>query len=37
MVRPMLPVTILEDRERLQAMVDEMYPQLPERKAKKKK
>ncbi len=35
--RPMLPVTILEDREKLQAMVEEMYPQLPERKPKKKK
>lgn len=35
--KPMLPVTILEDRETLQAMVREMYPELPERKPKKKK
>lgn len=35
--KPMLPVTILEDREALQAMVEEMYPELPERKLKKKK
>ena len=34
--KPMLPVTILEDREQLQAMVDAMYPELPERKVKKK-
>lgn len=34
--KPMLPVTILEDREALQAMVEEMYPELPERKPKKK-
>ena len=33
----MLPVTILEDRTRLQNMVEEMYPELPERKPKKKK
>lgn len=35
--KPMLPVTILEDRETLQTMVEEMYPELPERKPKKKK
>ncbi len=35
--KPMLPVTILEDRDALQAMVEEMYPELPERKPKKKK
>lgn len=35
--KPMLPVTILEDRMALQAMVEEMYPELPERKPKKKK
>lgn len=35
--KPMLPVTILEDRVTLQAMVREMYPELPERKPKKKK
>ncbi len=35
--KPMLPVTILEDKETLQAMVREMYPELPERKPKKKK
>ena len=34
--KPMLPVTILEDREQLQAMVEAMYPELPERKVKKK-
>lgn len=34
--KPMLPVTILEDRETLQKMVEEMYPELPERAAKKK-
>lgn len=33
----MLPVTILEDRERLQKMVDEMYSELPERISKKKR
>ena len=32
----MLPVTILEDSEMLQAMVDEMFPELPERKPKRK-
>lgn len=35
--KPMLPVTILDDRVALQAMVDEMFPELPERKTKKKK
>lgn len=35
--KPMLPVTILEEREMLQAMVREMYSELPERKVKKKK
>lgn len=33
--KEMLPVTILEDRERLQQMVREMYQELPERKGKK--
>lgn len=36
-VKPMLPVTILENRAALQAMVEEMYSELPERKTKKKK
>lgn len=35
--KPMLPVTILEDRTSLQNMVEEMYPELPERKPKKEK
>ena len=35
--KPMLPVTILDDREKLQKMVFEMFPELPERKAEKKK
>ena len=35
--KPMLPVTILDEREKLQQMVREMYPELPERKPKKKK
>lgn len=35
--KPMLPVTILDDREKLQKMVCEMYPDLPERKPRKKK
>lgn len=35
--KPMLPVTILDDRELLQKMVCEMLPELPERKPKKKK
>lgn len=34
--KPMLPVTILDDKDALQAMVVEMYPELPERKPKKK-
>lgn len=33
--KPMLPVTILEDREALQAMVVSMFPELPERAPKK--
>lgn len=35
--KPMLPVTILENKKRLQEMVVEMFPELPERKGKKKK
>lgn len=35
--KDMLPVTILEDRELLQKMVREMYPELPVRRSKKKK
>jgi len=35
--KPMLPVTILENRDILQTMVKQMYPELPERKPKKKK
>ena len=35
--KPMLPVTILDGRVALQAMVEEMYQELPERKPKKKK
>lgn len=34
--KAMLPVTILEDGETLRRMVAEMYPELPERKVKKK-
>lgn len=34
--KPMLPVTILEEKEKLQSMVKDMYPELPERKPKKK-
>lgn len=34
--KAMLPVTILEDGETLRKMVEEMYPELPERKVKKK-
>lgn len=34
--KPMLPVTILDDRIALQNMVEEMYSELPERKVKKK-
>lgn len=33
----MLPVTILDDKDALQIMVEEMYPELPEMKTKKKK
>ena len=32
----MLPVTILDDKDALQIMVEEMYPELTERKTKKK-
>lgn len=35
--KPMLPVTILENREMLQKMVDEMYSELPERLPKKRR
>lgn len=35
--KPMLPVTILDDRIALQKMVEEMYSELPERKTKRKK
>lgn len=35
--KPMLPVTILENRELLQRMVLEMYEELPERTPKKRK
>lgn len=35
--KPMLPVTILENRELLQEMVRDMYPELPDRVVKKKK
>lgn len=35
--KPMLPVTILEDREKLQEMVQAMFSELPERKPKKLK
>lgn len=34
--KPMLPVTILDDRIALQNMVEEMYAELPERKTRKK-
>ena len=34
--KPMLPVTILDDRTALQNMVEEMYAELPERKTRKK-
>lgn len=33
--KDMLPVTILEDRNRLKKMVAQMYEELPERKPKK--
>ena len=32
--KPMLPVTIMDDKATLQAMVEEMYPELPERKVR---
>lgn len=35
--KEMLPCTILENREKLQRMVAEMWEELPERKVKKKK
>lgn len=35
--KPMLPVTILEDKSKLQDMVREMFDELPERKPRKKK
>lgn len=35
--KPMLPVTILENRKLLQNMVREMFEELPERKVRKKK
>lgn len=35
--KPMLPVTILNDRSALQNMVEEMDLELPERRVKKKK
>ena len=34
--RPMLPVTILDDSRALFAMVEAMFPELPERKPRKK-
>lgn len=35
--KPMLPVTILDNKELLQEMVSKMYSELPERSIKKKK
>lgn len=35
--KPMLPVTILEDRELLQKMVHDMFDELPARKPSKRK
>lgn len=35
--KPMLPVTILEDRDKMQEMVRAMYPELPERKPRVRK
>lgn len=35
--KKMLPCTIIEDREKLQNMVMEMWDELPERKVKKRK
>lgn len=34
--KPMLPVTILENREQFKKMVEEMYQELPEKRVKKK-
>lgn len=33
--KPMLPVTIIDNKQLLQEMVVAMYPELPERKVKK--
>lgn len=33
--KPMLPVTILEDKDNMQKMVQAMFDELPERQAKK--
>lgn len=35
--KPMLPVTILDNKNLLQKMVVEMFPELPERKIKKQR
>lgn len=35
--KPMLPVTIIDNKQLLQEMVAAMYPELPERKVKKEK
>ncbi|MCM1180764.1 MAG: TfoX/Sxy family protein [Clostridium sp.] len=35
--KPMLPVTVIDNKPLLQEMVAAMYPELPERKPKKKK
>lgn len=35
--KPMLPVTVIDNKQLLQEMVAAMYPELPERKPKKKK
>lgn len=35
--KPMLPVTVLEDREKLQEMVRAMFDELPERKPRRKR
>lgn len=34
--KPMLPVTLLDDREAFQRMVSEMFDELPERKLRKR-
>lgn len=34
--KPMLPVTIIDNKEQLQKMVAEMFSELPERKSKKR-